>query len=692
MEIELNHGSSGSGDGGFSLGRREEGEDMYLVWEELSAVVVARSSCGGIFHKRLLNGLSGYAHPGTLLAIMGPSGSGKSTLLNSLAGRQSGNVMVTGNILLNGKKRRLDYGVAAYVTQEDTLLGTLTVKETIAYSAHLRLPTTMTREEVNKTVNEVIQEMGLQDCADLLIGNWHLRGISGGEKRRLSIALEILTKPNLLFLDEPTSGLDAASAFFVIQILRNVAFNGRTVILSIHQPSSEVFELFDNLFLLAGGETVYFGGAKMALQFFAETGFPCPSRRNPSDHFLRFINSDFDNVTITSNEPFMISEIEKSSGSVMNLATANIKAMLIEQYKCSQYATRSKERIQEILTIDGLVTETKAGSQARWWKQLLTLTRRSFVNMHRDLGYYWIRIALYILVSICVGSLYYDIGTSYSSIWARGSCCGFVTGFMTFMSIGGFPSFTEEMKVFHRERLNGHYGNAVFILSNFLSSLLFLVALTLASGTITTYMVKFRPEFSFYVFFCLNMFSCIANIESCMMVIASLVPNYKMGVVVGAGMIGIMMLTSGFYRFLPDLPKPFWRYPFSYINYLAWALQGAHKNNLIGLEFDPLVPGEPKVKGDVIITTMFGVKLNHSKWWDLSVVVISFISYRILFLAILKFKEGVLPWFRWLYIKQILDHHEKKHSLFSEKTYVPSKRHQNLHPLSAQEGLNSPIP
>lgn len=145
-------------------------------------------------------------------------------------------------------------------------MGTLTVRETIKYSAQLRLPNNTKKEEANEIIETTIIEMGLEDCANNLIGNWHLRGISGGEKKRLSIALEILTKPNLLFLDEPTTGLDSASAFFVTQLLRNVAFSGKTVISSIHQPSSEVFALFDDLFLLSGGETVFFGDAKMAAE------------------------------------------------------------------------------------------------------------------------------------------------------------------------------------------------------------------------------------------------------------------------------------------------------------------------------------------------------------------------------------------------------------------------------------------
>jgi ABC-type multidrug transport system ATPase subunit len=157
------------------------------------------------------------------------------------------------------------------MTQEDILLGTLTIRETLTYSAHMRLPTTMTKQEINGVVEGTIIEMGLQDCADGLIGNWHLRGISGGEKKRLSIALEILTRPSLLFLDEPTSGLDSASAFFVVQTLRNIAHDGTTVISSIHQPSSEVFALFDDLFLLSGGRTVYFGAAQLSLEVQAIT-------------------------------------------------------------------------------------------------------------------------------------------------------------------------------------------------------------------------------------------------------------------------------------------------------------------------------------------------------------------------------------------------------------------------------------
>ncbi|XP_073148878.1 ABC transporter G family member 15-like [Henckelia pumila] len=692
MEIEA---ASGAVD--LEMGMAWNEGEAYLVWEDLTVVV---PNFGQGPTKKLLHGLTGFAEPGRIMAIMGPSGSGKSTLLDALAGRLSRNIFMTGNILLNGKKKRLDYGGVAYVTQEDVLLGTLTVRETISFSANLRLPNNMmSKEEVKEIVEATIVEMGLEDCGDRQIGNWQLRGISGGEKKRLSIALEILIRPRLLFLDEPTSGLDSASAFFVIQSIKNLARDGRTVISSVHQPSSEVFALFDDLFLLSGGQTVYFGEAKTAVKFFAEAGFQCPSRRNPSDHFLRCINSDFDVVTATlkGSQRLLLQETHKSSDPLMNLGTAAIKSVLVEKYRHSDYPKKARSRIRELSAIQaGVVIETAIkGSQASWWKQLHTLTNRSLLNMHRDVGYYWSRIVIYTMVALCVGTLFYDVGTSYTAILARGACGGFITGFMTFMSIGGFPSFIEEMKVFYRERLNGYYGVAVFILSNFLSSLPFLFAVSIITGTITFYMVKFRPEFSHYVFFCLNIFGCIAMVESVMMIVASLVPNFLMGLIAGAGVLGIMMMTAGFFRLLSDLPKPVWRYPISYIGYGAWSLQGAYKNDMVGLVFDPLVPGNPKLKGEDVVRNLFKIPLDHSKWWDLVAVYGLIVCYRLLFFVILKLKERLSPYFQSLYTKRAL-HRFKNRPSFKRKpssSYPNSKSYQNnFHPLASQEGLNSPIP
>ncbi|KAL0418489.1 UNVERIFIED_CONTAM: ABC transporter G family member 15 [Sesamum radiatum] len=690
MEIEVASGSGGaavascSGGGDVETGLPRKGE-AYLVWQDVT-VVLPNFGQGPI--KKLLNGLNGYAEPGRIMAIMGPSGSGKSTLLDSLAGkmkslyvytcRLSRNVVMTGNILLNGKKRRLDYGVVVS-TSINIFWNQIVSSDILNFSTKCSDPDNIVLRQANTLPLVALCVTSPDNNIDLhdknFGRNWQLRGISGGEKKRLSIALEILVRPRILFLDEPTTGLDSAASFFVIQAIKNLARDGRTVISSIHQPSSEVFALFDDLFLLSGGETVFFGEAKMATKFFAEAGFPCPSRRNPSDHFLRCINSDFDAVTATLKGSQRLRETQITSDPLMNMATTDIKSVLVEKYKQSQYARKARQRTQEISTIQGLEIETIKGSSARWWKQLSTLTQRSFLNMSRDVGYYWSRIVIYTIVAICVGTLFYDVGTSYTAILARGACGGFVTGFMTFMSIGGFPSFIEEMKVFTRERLNGYYGVSAFILANFLSSFPFLVAVTAITGTITFYMV-FRAGFSRYIFFCLNIFGCIAMVESVMMIVASLVPNFLMGIITGAGVLGIMMMTAGFFRLLPDLPKPVWRYPISFIGYGAWALQGEYKNSLLGYTFDPFFAGNPKLTGEYILKNMFGISLDHSKWLDLLAVFVLIVFYRIIFFIILKLKETrAMSFTRSIYAMRTLN---KQPSLPS----CPSKRHHNV-----QEGV-----
>ncbi|PQP94575.1 ABC transporter G family member 11 [Prunus yedoensis var. nudiflora] len=586
-----------------------------LTWKDLTVTVTLSNG----ETQKVLEGLTGYAEPGTFTALMGPSGSGKSTLLDALSSRLAANAFLSGTILLNGRKRKLSFGTAAYVTQDDNLIGTLTVRETISYSARLRLPDKMSWSEKRALIESTIVEMGLQDCADTVIGNWHLRGISGGEKRRVSIALEILTRPRLLFLDEPTSGLDSASAFFVTQTLRALARDGRTVIASIHQPSSEVFELFDQLYLLSSGKTVYFGQASDAYEFFAQAGFPCPALRNPSDHFLRCVNSDFDKVKATLKGSMKL-RFEASDDPLEKITTAEAIRVLIDSYRTSQYSYAAREKVEEISKVKGTVLDS-GGSQASFLMQAFTLSKRSFINMSRDFGYYWLRLA-------------------------RGSCASFVFGFVTFMSIGGFPSFVEDMKVFQRERLNGHYGVTAFVISNTLSAMPFLILITFLAGTVCYYMVRLHPGFEHYLFFVLCLYASVTVVESLMMAIASIVPNFLMGIIIGAGIQGIFMLVSGYFRLPNDIPKPVWRYPMSYISFHFWALQGQYQNDLSGLVFDNQSPDLPKIPGEYILENVFQIDTSRSKWIDLSVILSMIVVYRIIFFIMIKFSEDVTPWIR----------------------------------------------
>ncbi|KAF8604728.1 hypothetical protein BDV93DRAFT_440195 [Ceratobasidium sp. AG-I] len=238
----------------------------------------------------ILTDICGGAQPGQVLAIMGASGAGKSTLLDILA-RKSKKGTVGGEVLVNGSVVGNDVfrGLVGFVDQEDTLMGTLTVYETVLYSALLRLPREMSLEAKKYRTLETIHELGLDAIKDSRIGESGecRRSISGGEKRRVSIACELVTSPSILFLDEPTSGLDAYNAFNVIESLVALARDyKRTVIFTIHQPRSNIVSLFDHLILLAQGRVVYSGAYAQCQEYFEKIGHTCPAGFNIADYLI----------------------------------------------------------------------------------------------------------------------------------------------------------------------------------------------------------------------------------------------------------------------------------------------------------------------------------------------------------------------------------------------------------------------
>lgn len=248
----------------------------------------------------ILKPINARFEPGILNVIMGPSGSGKTSLLNSMASRLhstfSTRYQNSGTMTYGGSVPSEDVirSVASYVCQDDdALLPTLTVRETLHYAAGLRLPVWMSNEEKKQRAESVLVKLGLKDCADNLIGNELVKGISGGEKRRVTIAVQVLTDPRVLLLDEPTSGLDAFTASSIIDVLRGLAEEGRTLILTIHQSRSDLWNHFGNVLLLArGGFPVYAGPGSSMLSHFSSLGYECPQTTNPADFALDLITVD----------------------------------------------------------------------------------------------------------------------------------------------------------------------------------------------------------------------------------------------------------------------------------------------------------------------------------------------------------------------------------------------------------------
>ncbi|XP_071931366.1 ABC transporter G family member 1-like [Coffea arabica] len=608
---------------------------VFLTWDDLwVSVPNGKKGC-----KAILQGLTGYARPGELLAIMGPSGCGKSTLLDALAGRLDTKSKQMGEILVNGRMQQLAYGTSAYVTQDNILTWTLTTREAVYYSAQLQLPNTMSKAEKIDRADRTIREMGLQSCIDTRIGGWGSKGLSGGQQKRVSICIEILTRPKLLFLDEPTSGLDSAASYYVMNRIAELAKEyGMTVVASMHQPSTEVCKLLDNLCLLSLGRTIYFGPSIAVNQFFARNGFLSPGLQNPVDHYLRMINTDFDE------------DIESAADG--KTTTKEVIDKLVESYTSSDTYDLI---LREVAQINGqqIGVVEKKRRRGSFFIQCLVLTERSFVNMHRDLGYYWLRLAIYITLAFGLGTVFYNVGNSYTSINARASMLMFVASLLTLMSIGGFPSFVEEIKVFQRERLNGHYGVAAFVVSNTASSVLFLCLIAVIPGVIVYYLVGLQRGTERFLYFIMVLFASIMLVEGLMMIVASLVPNFLMGLIIGAGTQGVMMLSGGFFRLPHDLPSIFWKYPIYYTSFHRYAYQGLYKNEFEGLKFpsnELMKGGSSSIDGETILRHTWQVEMGYSKWIDLAVLFLMVILYRLLFFGIIKVGERIKPLVKRFYV------------------------------------------
>lgn len=245
--------------------------------------------------RQILYSVSGEARAGDITALMGPSGSGKTTLISVLGGRAPKMMTRTGEVTYDGypmdKSIRRSVG---YVSQDDLLFANLTVYETLYYAALLKLPKSMTRAEKLERVEAVISALGLSKCRDTLIGGGFQRGVSGGERKRVSVGHELLINPSVLILDEPTSGLDSTTAMRLVSSLRSLANGGRVVVTTIHQPSSRLFQQLTNLMLLSEGKVLYYGSSQLAVDWFDQHGYPLPYGVNVADFILDLSNGDIE--------------------------------------------------------------------------------------------------------------------------------------------------------------------------------------------------------------------------------------------------------------------------------------------------------------------------------------------------------------------------------------------------------------
>jgi len=320
-----------------------------------------------------------------LTAIMGPSGGGKSTLLDLLTGSIASGLIARGEVYLPGRN--------SYVPQDDRLHGFYTCQSYMRHYA--RLSGMKVDEITNRKIDEILKDLGLGAHKDTRVGDMFLSGLSGGQKRRLSVALEVLTDPNNLFLDEPTSGLDAESAYQVITFLQKYVREapGRRVILTIHQPSSFIWQMIDNVVLLSKGFLVYQGSVKRTELFFESCGFPTPEEYNPADHYANVTNDDFG--TEKQDPGWWASKFETWTQSQSSIVTLPQKEIF-----------RREGALRNSLSLQKTSIETKRGGTLN---QIIELVRRYFTNILLNPGMIGVRIVMYAMLALIIGIFFLEI-------------------------------------------------------------------------------------------------------------------------------------------------------------------------------------------------------------------------------------------------------------------------------------------
>lgn len=462
--------------------------------------------------RQVLNNVFGLVKPRECLAIMGGSGAGKTTLLDILAGKNKGG-KVGGSIYVNGNAIDSEYykSIVGFVDQEDYLIPTLTVYETVLNSALLRLPREMSLAQKQARVIEVLNELRILNIKDRVVGSNFKRGISGGEKRRVSIACELVTSPSILFLDEPTSGLDSYNARNVIECLVKLSRDyDRTVIFTIHQPRSNIVSLFDKLILLSEGDLIYSGDMIKCNDFFTKNGYKCPLGYNIADYLID-ITVDHNKIVKVTN-----ADSEVVAASSTDLHDADIHAAFLSNRTASQEdTTREWEHfavhrdeyntdiighrtskageeetiirlrnklptlfVESPLAID-IKQEITCGKEnplpvernshdikkATFFTQIVILSSRTFKNLYRNPRLLLAHYVLSLVVGLFCGYLYYDVTNDISGFQNRLGLFFFLLAFFGFSALTGLHSFASERIIFIRERANNYYNPLSYYVS-----------------------------------------------------------------------------------------------------------------------------------------------------------------------------------------------------------------------------------
>lgn len=547
--------------------------------------------------KKIIHDMNFELKQGEMLSILGPSGSGKTTLLDYLTCNFSEALRTEGSISIPG--------VVKYISQEEKLHGFYTVRSYLEFYFDLNYGFSASKEEKNAIVEGIAESCGLTSALETIVGDVFFKGLSGGQKRRLSIALEIISKPDILIVDEPTSGLDSFSAFKVMELLRNLTKSGITIVCTIHQPSSEIWNLLDKIMVLVKGHTCYLGSCLGAKDFFDHLEKPVPENFSVSDHILINVNNDFDpdinpediatsykswyknyednktqKIVIKSNEQ---NEVGKENAKKLDLnnnmeneTELNLKEENNKKLENKVEIIEKKENVNKESVRERL---NRITSEANCFEKFLSILLRSFINLIKNPGIMIVRLVMYTMLCFMIGVLYVNLGDKidHQDVISRISMLFFCDAFLVFMSIAVLPFYIMDREIVQKEVNNVLYHPIHYLTSQFLVSILGIALIAIVS---TLFVVLIADLNGFGIFFVI-LFLSLTAAESLCRFVSLLVPHYIIGMALVAGIYGMFMLTQGFLIVKDDIPGYLiWLY---YIGFHTYSFEGFMYN-----EFNPI--------------------------------------------------------------------------------------------------------
>eukprot|EP00741_Cyanophora_paradoxa_P013408 tig00020685_g12947.t1 len=636
----------------------------------------------GSERREILRGISAHARSGELVAIMGPSGSGKSSLLDVIAGRTAEG-RVTGSVLLNGeplvgpgyRNTRLLRGALSYVTQDDVLLEHLTVRETFEFSARLTLAASCSDAQRSARVDEVLAQLGLEKAAGTQIGGAFVRGVSGGEKRRVSIGIELIRSPSVLLLDEPTSGLSSADAYRVMELLKGMALQGQTVLCTIHQPSHAVFSMFDALLLLAEGRPAYFGPLHRVLPHFDALGLGSDHRRiSPAEFLIEVVSppngaageeEEAGSSSAGSSSPPSSSrpassrpseagaeaDLESEAGLAPTTATSASSrsarsgpgpglapgpgpgglrygerlAAVFDGYEESQLAASTARTLRAIKARSGAhLPASLAGAlgddSLGFLGQTAVLCSRNFRLLRRNPSLFIVIALQGILISLIIGSLFRSNGegattAQLEALHSQGLFM--VTLLITYAFLSSVEALIAERLTMTREIHSGRYSVASFFAAKTLVSLPQNCVVLLPFALVVHGLVGLRsdgPALAFYVLWAM----LVSNVAaSCTELFSALSSSASMAVIVSNATVGLSLVFGGF--FVPrHLVPRYWMF-LHYSSFFTYGFAAAAVNEFEGR--GPPTPGLPS------LLEAYGLE-GDSKWADLGALLAFWAAFR----------------------------------------------------------------